>query len=794
MILDESSRYGSKSAEILLESLLVLCVTTVIGGTLPKGGLAYPVGIGAAVINLLRIWFSEPMKKGFDWMFRWRWAIALGVFVLMVAFQLHTSNSGAYAEVLDPGPGVEQSILFGSPKAFRTDEYAVQLPYYFSQFYNNFDQISYQLSIGGQDMIVGYNAPVLSPTLIGKPFVWGYILFGNAYGISWYFSSKIILMFMSAIELFLIVTRKKMLSVFGAFLLTFAPAMQWWFSPHFYDVLFWACVLFDVGYWFFMAQGWKKWLFTLLAISSLTGFTLALFPSLQVPCGLLMLALMIACLVRDRKQLRWKKTDLLNVAAVIIGVAAVLLPALISMKDALELLSNTAYPGSRVSVGGYGKDWMLFLNIASIFQPFAEPMLLNNSEISSFTHFAIAFLLFYPYLWYWMKKAGKAQRYVGDVLVFFLLIQLIFLLVPLPEWLAKMTLLSYANRMQIVFGLTGTIFTVWSFAMIETTEMPHKKLAGALVCLAYGILSWPTVAPMLLPGFMRIVHYKEIFYAMAVAMAAGLWLVFTNWRQLFYCILICWTAVSGLLVNPLMQGTASVTDYPFIDAVRAEVEDNPDALWLSTGYDQIQGLLLANGARVFNAVSFYPDFEKWKLIDPDLDHYRAENRYAHIQVTLTGNEKSRIRLVSNDLIQLEVTPGDLKKMGIRYFTGNQAQREILDLFEIPYTILFADAQNGDMIFDLEPDKRAQEAADPNRLDGQTQTDSAETSASSETSDSRKEESGQSDLQDQDREKTEERSESRQSRQKDSQNSQSTDSAFSSDSPADRPNEQDARPI
>lgn len=53
--------------------------------------------------------------------------------------------------------------------------------------------------------------------------------------------------------------------------------MQWWFSPHFYDAIFWASTLFVVGYWFFRAQGWKKWAFTLLAIASLDGFVLALF-------------------------------------------------------------------------------------------------------------------------------------------------------------------------------------------------------------------------------------------------------------------------------------------------------------------------------------------------------------------------------------------------------------------------------------------------------------------------------------------------------------------------------------
>ncbi|UNT92748.1 hypothetical protein [Allobaculum sp. Allo2] len=70
--------------------------------------------------------------------------------------------------------------------------------------------------------------------------------------------SKTILMVMVSIEMFHILTKNKYLSVFGAIILTFAPGMQWWFSPHFYDAIFWASTLFVVGYWFFRAQGWKN--------------------------------------------------------------------------------------------------------------------------------------------------------------------------------------------------------------------------------------------------------------------------------------------------------------------------------------------------------------------------------------------------------------------------------------------------------------------------------------------------------------------------------------------------------
>ncbi|MDE5757843.1 MAG: hypothetical protein K2H85_04440, partial [Allobaculum sp.] len=505
------------------------------------------------------------------------------------------------------------------------DEYNVQLPYFFSQYYNDFQQISHQMSLTGQDMIVGYNSPVLSPTLIGKPFVWGYILLGNAYGLSWYFLSKTILMFMVSLELFYILTKSRHMAVFGSFIFTFAPANVWWFSPHFYDVIFWACALFVVGYYFFIKQGWMKWLFTILAISSFTGFTLALFPSLQVPLGVLMLALMLACLYRDRDQLSWHFSNNLNVACVVLGVAFILIPALWSMWEPLKLLLNTEYPGARISLGGENREeiWRLFFNTVGIFQPFGYPGVLNNSEISSYTHFGFAFMLFYPYLWWYLHKEKQAQRYIGDVLFLFMGLQLSFFFFEFPEWLAKLTLLSMCNRINTVFGVTATFFTVWSFWMIATQAIPKKIWVGLVVCIVYGGVTVYITQPTLFPNYLKIVQDlgfffeqwpESVFYGLTIGIACGLWLTFTKWRQLFYCILVCWTAISGLLVNPLMQGSAAVTDYPLAQAVHKIVEENPDAWWLSLYADQVQGLLLANGAKVLNAVNFYPDLEKWKLL------------------------------------------------------------------------------------------------------------------------------------------------------------------------------------
>lgn len=688
---------------ILLEELLIVVATWVVGTFLPNSGLIIPISALALVINFSRIWFSRQLNKIFDFLYKWRWLIALIVFALCVLCQLHTSNAAAYMYNFQANPGVENSILFGEPRLIRTDEYVVQLPYYWSQFYNNYQEISHQMSVTGQNMIIGYNAPVWDLTMLGKPFVLGYLLFGNNYGMSWYFSAKTILMFMVAIEMFHILTKNRYMAVFGAFVFTFAPGMQWWYSPHFYDVIFWACTLFVVGYWFFMARGWKKWLMSLLAVSSLTGFVLALFPSLQVPLGMLALFMMIACLIRDRDQLQFKWWDLANVAFVIAGLGIVLVPTLWGMRNEIEILMNTAYPGSRISVGGYGESWRLFVNPASIIQSFVDPVISNNSEFSSYTHFGLICMMYYPLLRYGLHKKKDRQAWVGDVLMIAMIIEVTFMFVTFPEWLSKLMLLSYCNRMNTVYGVTATIFTVWTIQMASQTEMPLKKTYTFLIFVIYTYGAYSRTWQMDIPNFNTSVpHGSLVLYILMFGISIAFYLTLTRFKQLGLAGMILWTACSGCLVNPIMVGSASVTDYPIAEKTRQIVEEDPDAWWAYMGSNVRSGLLTANGAKVVNGVSFYPDFDKWELLDPDLMGTDTINRYAHIQISPITTGETEVEVELPDLLTVHMNPYDLEKWDVRYLMTDEDYLPALDAVKLPYDIVYHD-KKGQLILELDWD-------------------------------------------------------------------------------------------
>ncbi len=686
---------------ILFSSLLIAIATLLIYKWLDNSALILPTGACLMVLNLMRLKYASQMKEVVDFLIRWRWIVAVIVFALLVIFEIHNSSAAAYAAIYGDTPEVQSSVLFGAPHAFRADEYNVQLPYYFSQYYNGYEQISHQMSVSGQDMIMGYNAPVLALSLLGKPQTWGYLLFGNAKGLAWYTSFKTIMTFMAAFEMTLVLTRSRYMGLFGGFFILFAPAMQWWFSPHFFDVMMWSMILFDCGYYFFACKGWKKWGMTLLSICSLCGFTLAIFPALQVPCGVLMLCLMIACLIRDREDIEWTRTIWFNIAAVILGTGLLLGVSLWSMRDGIELTMHTVYPGERISVGGYGRVYQMFNNVAAPWAIYVNPELLNNSEFSQFNHFGIGCLLFYPILWYFLKKKNDPDRFVGDVFAIAIVIETIFMLFPIPAWLAKATLLSMCNRMQTVHGLTCALFTLWFVSVIWKTDIPHKKTLGAIVCVVYLFLSLYECDALMMPSYLARSHGKWYFLAASILLAFVFWLSFTRFRELFFASMTAWTVMTGCLVNPIMKGTACVTDYPIVQEAVKIAREDPDAWWLALDTQRTQNLLLANGIKMLDSTNFYPDYDKWKKIDPDLKYDAAYNRYANMTVTLNeGNKPTTFENPSADALQINLNPYDLLRLDVRYLTGHETDREKLEKMNIDFSELYQDEAPGEIFFEI----------------------------------------------------------------------------------------------
>lgn len=655
------------------------------------------------IVNTLRLKFNSELKKIANLVIRYRYIVALCVFIFCLVFKLHGSSVGVFNTIFPDktDPTITDHVV-GNARAIRSDEYNVQLPYYFSQYYNNYNLDSHQMSIAGQDMIIGYNAPVKDITMIAKPFTIGYLLFGNERGLSWYWCSKLILFILVSFEFMYIITHKnKKLSVLGSFLIVFSPAMQWWFSPHMYDVFFWATSLYVLGYYFFTArEKWFKWLITILSACGLIGFVIALFPSLQVALGLIAFILLIVTLVRDRDKITFKidKFNILRVLIVILIVGGILIRYGIGSLDQIKLLNSTVYPGHRVSTGGGASLDILFFDLTNLLTPYKSINYANNCEISRFFHLGILFVLYFPFILYRWKKNRFNKSYnmgIGITILIALLIEALFLIVGFPEWLAKITLFSYINRMNLVYSYTALLFTLWSFdTILKNKEL--QNIGYGLVCIVVFILlyykSITTVNFDYIKTITSINWASKAYYIVMILVCSlvGLLVLFGN-KELYISILVSLSIFSTWTINPIVRGTSAITNQAIYPVIQ-DIVKKDDSYWLSIGTSLEQNYLIASGAKCLNAVNFYPDYGKWKAIDPELKNDDYYNRYIHMIIDLT-DKKTSYELTTPDCIKINLNTNAIKKWNVKYLLSTTDLTEKLKSSNINYEIIQGDSMH-----------------------------------------------------------------------------------------------------
>ena len=606
--------------------------------------------------------FLNFLKVSILFMIKWRYLIALVVFILCVVFKIHGSSINEYNKLFANYESYEsESLVLRQSRPIRSDEWLVQTPYYMSQYYNDYDKDNELITLSGQDMIVTHNAPVKDLTIIAKPFTWGYVMFGNEYGLSWYWCSKLILLILLGFEACMIITKKnKKVALLGAIMIAFSPAVQWWFVPHAVDVFFWGLALFVTAYHFFVTDRWRRWLFMGLLSCSAITFVVALYPPLQVPIGLVMLALLIVCLIRDKKEITFKKKDIWRIVAMAVFVLAVLGWVIWNSKDAIMALYNTAYPGKRVSLGGGLGISGLFTDLTSFLLPYREITYSNSSEISTFIQFAPVFMILYPVIWKKMKR--DKNMIVGNTMLICIIIMAVFMTVGFPSLLAKITLFSYIDdfRMKLAYGFVAVLFTVWGIDMLWKKQILSKKQIFGTIAI-FGFLYVCFV------GTNELTYASWKFYGvLIIGLLALVYLMLKHYKKLFLVGTATVVLAAGATVNPIARGISALYSHPLEQKINEIAKEDREAYWLSVNGIVLQQLGIANGARMLNAVNFYPDIKKWRILDPTGEYDEIYNRYAHIFVTLTEGETKFIPGVAADIFSLELSCKDTSKWPVKY--------------------------------------------------------------------------------------------------------------------------------
>lgn len=608
-----------------------------------------------------------PIKDIYDFIYKKRYYICLLLLTILVLGKFNGSSYGMWNNYIEPNYEVESlSPIIGSSRAIRSDEWLVNSSYVLAQSVNGYHYFNTNMRATDTDVFATIPAPVNNLIILTKPFLIGYLFLGNDYGMSLYWFGRLFALFMVSFELFMLFTDKKKLPSFiGSVLITFSPAVFWWYSTQLIEILVGGGFTILMFHQFLKASNIKKKiLFSILIALGFLSFVFTLYPAWLIPSGYLYLVLAGYLLFKDKKYHKWKIKNFLPLITSIVIIIAFLLYFLYMSSDTYKLLMGTVYPGARFVTGGAGYN-VLFSYPAALYFPYYYYN--NPSGISVFYSF---FPLILVFLIYYLFKERKSWRKNGLLisLSILLAIYLIFAFISFPEFLAKITLLSMVpvERLSVIISLICIFVLVLLFGNIKLTKLSEKIILPLIIIIVVAFtiyLSKENVNE----GYMTLKRCLLAFFLLLVPSLALLSNK-KNAKIIFTTFIVIISLGSTIYVNPLMKGFSGLYEKPLSKELQKYEEKDEDSRWVSLGTFINANYLGINGLDVINSTNLYPNLKLWHRIDKDREYEDIYNRYAHIEMNLT-NDDTTFELVQSDMFKLDITGEDLCKLDVDYATS-----------------------------------------------------------------------------------------------------------------------------
>ena len=538
----------------------------------------------------------------------------------------------------------------------------------------------------------------------------------RAFSFCWY--APLILAFLLAIEFCLILTGgKRFISLCGACLIVFSPFWQWWELSGKMLLPMMACL---VCFYHLLRKEklWQKLLLALAFAIAFAHFVTVLYPAWQVPFGYIALGIALWMILENRKRMLAKgekklfligdKVSLFLLLGAFIVAGVLIAGHLYGIREYIESVAATVYPGKRKDNGGGGLSEIFYYFVSPIlpYYDYSLSVAFNNeSEIASFLNFfPLPFIAGICCCVRSRMKKEKADLFLLPQLALSLLFTF-YLTCGLPGFLADITLLSMSVTYRVVDALAFVQILLiirllgYPEAVSEkegkkeekVTAQPWKRYAGYAAAL---LVAFASVTAAWLYCRQDMADYigtkKGLLLVLVYGLTAAAILLYEKKAARIFCAssLLILSLLSGLTVRPLVRGFDALWSKPSALKIRQISESEPGALWLCTN-DVHCGYVLANGARVKNSNNYYPDMEWFGMLDESGTYEEVYNRYCHISVELTEEETSFV-LCSADTILLKMNYRDLIRSGIDYiFT----EEEYEDNAEVDFDCVY---QNGDL--------------------------------------------------------------------------------------------------
>lgn len=637
--------------------------------------------------------FLFDRKKELDFIYKKRYLLGIIFFSILVLFGFHGSSVSIYNQVIQPNANLENSNpIVGTSRTIRGDEWAVSTPTLLSQTKNHFNVNSRILNANSRNVTLYPKVVAKTIASIATPNQLGFLFLPTeqAFSFSWYFGY--FLLFFASFEFLMLITKKdKFYSLMGSLLITFSPVVQWWEAWNMIAYGELAIVLFDK----YLKQ---KKLLQQIILSILIGiigccYIMCLYPAWQIPYGFLFLILCIWVIKQNKETSNvWKIVML--VAIILLLIVIIVLPLFINSYDIYLLITNTSYPGKRLSTGGEG--WQnLFNYFICLFNSFSESS--NASEMSQFVSlYPIPIIMGLYYV------LGNRKKYKKDFLLSWLTLLTILLTIwnyiPLPVWLTKISLLSMSttNRCGIVASFVCLLLLIYCLSNYHEKDMKkivkYQNLMIAILVTFFGIC----VVKNHYADYMRnyFILFDIVFFIPVIFMIL---LNHTNINKIAISMLTIVTVVCGIMVHPLNIGLKAIYNKPISKKIEKLERVNQNANWATVGTAYfMSNYLVANGADTLNSTNYYPNFDLWNKLDLE-DDKEIYNRYSHLLIDLT-KKKTSLKLNYEDQIGLSLNNNDVCKLDLDYLLTTGKTLEEYNSEKVKFSRIYN--QDGILIYSV----------------------------------------------------------------------------------------------
>ena len=622
--------------------------------------------------------FILNIKELYNNIYKYRFYIAGIVLIYAVLMGYSASSIGIYNDIIQPNNReIYYSPIFGDSRTIRTDEWAVNAPSFVSQCVdpngNNYSYYHDSLRGTKTEMFSQLNQPILDILSIGKPFTLGALILGASRGYSFLWAASIIALLLVSFEFCMVISKNnKLASLLGMLLISFSASTQWWQC---YNIFTWgmlAIVLFDK---FMLTKKFStKILCSIGIFISGISYIFYFYPTWQVPYGYIYLAVLIWVVIKNWKEYKINKKDILLIIAIILAIGAILGIYFVKSADALKLITGTDYPGKRFETGGK-EIKTIFSYVYSIIFPYKIDTIGNPCELSSMISFyPIPMLIALIYLVRNIKNKKHFSFLIPMLIIS--IVYSIFMVFGVNEMFAKITLLymTPAGRLAVPLGFSQILLIVY---MLGNFTKDDIILKNEIIKKAGTVLASIAIMYIALKTDMNILQNHPMYiYICGLILVYGIYQIVNineekNKKRLIM-LLMPVAILTGATVHPIQKGISVLTDKPVAQKTQEIVsQDKENNLWIcdSTNF-MTNNYLLASGAKIINSTNLYTNFDLYKTVLGEEESQKPEvryvyNRYSHINMEIT-EDKNDIELVQQDSIKISLTSEKIRELGVKY--------------------------------------------------------------------------------------------------------------------------------